>query len=122
MAIMNENKSYVFFREITGAGPLGALGVAVTPRPQWRPIRPSCRSVRRCCCRSIAPEPNGIWVAQDTGGAHQGLQPFRQLLGRGRPGPLIAGGMSARGSALILLPVGTYARLASQYGWPPPQP
>src|SRR3546814_11359941 len=31
-AIMNENKSLVFFRELTGAGPLGAMGVAVRPQ------------------------------------------------------------------------------------------
>ena len=29
--VMNTNKSYVFFREITGEGPLGAEGVALTP-------------------------------------------------------------------------------------------
>jgi membrane-bound lytic murein transglycosylase A len=31
-AIMAENKSYVFFKELTGPGPLGSIGVAVTPR------------------------------------------------------------------------------------------
>ena len=27
--IMNENKSFIFFRELTGAGPLGAMGYPV---------------------------------------------------------------------------------------------
>ena len=30
-ALMRENLSYIFFKELTGAGPLGALEVAVTP-------------------------------------------------------------------------------------------
>src|SRR3546814_17756740 len=30
-ALMNENKSYVFFKELTGDGPIGAMGAAVTP-------------------------------------------------------------------------------------------
>src|SRR3546814_17587410 len=29
-AIMNENKSFIFFREITGPGPIGAMGLPVT--------------------------------------------------------------------------------------------
>jgi membrane-bound lytic murein transglycosylase A len=31
-AIMRENKSYIFFQELTGPGPLGALGLPVTAR------------------------------------------------------------------------------------------
>jgi membrane-bound lytic murein transglycosylase A len=121
-AIMNENKSYVFFREITGPGPIGALGVAVTPEatvaadPTFVPLgAPVLLSLDRA-------EPNGLWVAQDTGGAIKGANRFDSFWGAGDQAALIAGGMSARGSALILLPMGTYARLASQYGWPPPQP
>jgi membrane-bound lytic murein transglycosylase A len=30
-ALMRENRSYIFFRELTGEGPLGAEGVALTP-------------------------------------------------------------------------------------------
>jgi membrane-bound lytic murein transglycosylase A len=30
-ALMRENRSYIFFREIAGEGPLGAEGVALTP-------------------------------------------------------------------------------------------
>jgi membrane-bound lytic murein transglycosylase A len=32
-ALMRENPSYIFFRELTGPGPLGALGLPVTARP-----------------------------------------------------------------------------------------
>jgi membrane-bound lytic murein transglycosylase A len=121
-AIMNENKSYIFFRELTGAGPLGALNVAVTPEttvaadPTFVPLgAPVLLSLDRA-------EPNGIWVAQDTGGAIKGANRFDSFWGAGDRAATLAGGMSARGSALILLPIGTYARLASQYGWPTPQP
>src|SRR6185369_12814963 len=30
-ALMRENLSYIFFRELTGSGPLGSLNVPVTP-------------------------------------------------------------------------------------------
>jgi membrane-bound lytic murein transglycosylase A len=114
VAIMNENKSYVFFRELTGAGPLGALGIPVTPEatvaadPTFVPLgAPVLLSLDRA-------EPNGIWVAQDTGGAIKGSNRFDTFWGAGEQARLIAGGMSARGSALLLLPIGTYARLSSQ--------
>ncbi|WP_443969964.1 murein transglycosylase A [Sphingobium sp. CR28] len=116
-AIMNENKSYIFFKELTGDGPLGALGLPVTPEatvaadPAYVPLgAPVLLSLDRS-------EPNGIWVAQDTGGAIKGSNRFDSFWGAGERARGIAGGMSARGSALILLPIGTYARLASQYGW-----
>lgn len=121
-SLMNQNKSYVFFRELTGPGPIGAMGVAVTPEatvaadPTFVPLgAPVLLSLDRA-------EPNGVWIAQDTGGAIKGANRFDSFWGPGDQAAAIAGGMSARGSALVLLPIGTYARLASQYGWPPPQP
>lgn len=109
--IMNENKSYVFFRELTGAGPLGALGIAVTPRatvaadPKFVPLgAPVLLSVDR-------QEASGVWVAQDTGGAIKGSNRFDTFWGAGQEARTTAGGMSARGSAWLLLPVGTAARL-----------
>jgi membrane-bound lytic murein transglycosylase A len=121
-AIMNENRSYVFFRELTGAGPVGALGVAVTGRasvaadPTYVPLgAPVLLSLDR-------EEPNGLWIAQDTGGAIKGANRFDSFWGAGEEAATIAGGMSARGSALLLLPVGSYARLARFYGWSTPQP
>lgn len=110
-AIMNENKSFVFFRELTGAGPLGAMGVAVTPEatvaadPKFVPLgAPVLLSLDRA-------EPNGIWIAQDTGGAIKGANRFDSFWGAGSRARAIAGGMSARGSALVLLPIGSAARL-----------
>ena len=121
-AVMNENKSFVFFREISGAGPLGALNVPVTGRssvaadPRYVPLgAPVLLSLDRA-------EPNGLWIAQDTGGAIKGANRFDSFWGAGEEARAIAGGMSARGSALLLLPLGTYARLASTNGWTTPNP
>ncbi|HEX7852674.1 MAG TPA: murein transglycosylase A [Sphingobium sp.] len=111
-AIMNENRSYVFFRELTGAGPLGALGIAVTARatvaadPKFVPLgAPVLLSVDRA-------EVSSVWVAQDTGGAIKGSNRFDTFWGAGSEARTIAGGMSTRGSAWLLLPIGTAARLS----------
>jgi membrane-bound lytic murein transglycosylase A len=121
-ALMNENKSYIFFRELTGSGPIGALGVAVTggasvaADPKYVPLgAPVLLSLDRA-------EPGGLWIAQDTGGAIKGANRFDTFWGAGETARSIAGGMSARGTTLLLLPIGTYARLASTHGWPTPNP
>ncbi|WP_017670061.1 murein transglycosylase A [Blastomonas sp. AAP53] len=113
-AIMRENKSFVFFRELTGPGPLGALGYqveagsSVAADPKFIPLgAPVFLSMDRA-------EPNGLWVAQDTGGAIKGANRFDTFWGAGDRARVIAGGMSARGLALILLPRGSFDRLAQQ--------
>ena len=110
-AIMRENKSYIFFQELTGAGPLGALGVAVTPRgsvaadPAYVPLgAPVLLELDRA-------EASGLWIAQDTGGAIRGANRFDTFWGAGEEAARIAGGMQGRGKALVLLPKGTLARL-----------
>lgn len=110
-ALMRQNRSYVFFREITGAGPVGALNVPVTGRttvavdPAFVPLgAPVFLQLDR-------KDASGLWVAQDTGGAIQGANRFDSFWGAGAEARRIAGGMSARGRALILLPKGTLARL-----------
>ena len=110
-AVMNENPSWVFFRELTGPGPLGALGVPVTGRvsvaadPKYVPLgAPVFLSLDRA-------EPNGLWIAQDTGGAIKGANRFDSFWGAGEEARAIAGGMTARGTALLLLPRASIARL-----------
>ncbi|CAN5285793.1 murein transglycosylase A [soil metagenome] len=110
-AIMRENKSWVFFRELQGAGPIGALGVAVTGQttvaadPQFIPLgAPVFLSMDRA-------DATGLWIAQDTGGAIKGANRFDTFWGAGDEARMIAGGMSARGTAFILLPKGVLARL-----------
>lgn len=109
-AIMHENGSYIFFRELTGPGPLGALGLPVTPRgtvaadPHFVPLgAPVFLAVDR-------PEARGLWVAQDTGGAIKGANRFDTFWGAGEEAARIAGGMAARGQSWLLLPAGTLAR------------
>jgi membrane-bound lytic murein transglycosylase A len=118
-AIMRENKSYIFFSELTGPGPLGALGLPVTPRatvaadPKFVPLgAPVVLATDRA-------EANGLWVAQDTGGAIKGANRFDTFWGAGEEAARIAGGMSARGRAYILLPKGTISRLGARGAAPP---
>jgi membrane-bound lytic murein transglycosylase A len=123
-SIMQENKSWVFFRELTGPGPLGAMGLPVTSRatlaadPRFVPLgAPVLLETNR-------PEVNGLWVAQDTGGAIKGANRFDSFWGAEPDAHRIAGGMAARGSAYILLPRGSLARLTrgATDASPPPQP
>jgi membrane-bound lytic murein transglycosylase A len=121
-AIMRENKSYIFFKELTGPGPLGALGRPVTPRatvatdPKFVPLgAPIYLSIDR-------PEANGLWVAQDTGGAIKGANRFDTFWGAGPEAARLAGGMSGRGTAYVLVPKGTLARLIASGSGSPTQP
>ena len=110
-ALMRLNKSWVFFRELTGDGPLGALGVpvrreaSVAADPAFVPLG---APVWLDMDRDIA---DGLWIAQDTGGAIKGANRFDTFWGAGADARQIAGGMSARGRALLLLPKGTIDRL-----------
>ena len=60
------------------------------------------------------PEASGIWVAQDTGGAIKGANRVDTFWGAGSDAKRIAGGMAAKGQALILVPRGTAARAIAQ--------
>jgi membrane-bound lytic murein transglycosylase A len=109
-SLMRENPSYVFFKELTGPGPLGALNVAVVGRssaaadPKFVPLgAPVFLSLDRR-------EASGLWVAQDTGGAIKGANRFDTFWGAGEAARLTAGGMAAKGRALILLPKGVVGR------------
>ena len=109
--IMSENKSFVFFRELKGTGALGAMGypvigdTSIAADPKFVPLgAPVFLSMDRA-------EPNGIWVAQDTGGAIKGSNRFDTFWGTGARARTIAGGMSARGSALLFLPKASVTRL-----------
>jgi membrane-bound lytic murein transglycosylase A len=110
-AIMRENKSYIFFTELTGPGPLGSLGRPVTARvsvaadPRFVPL-----GAPVVLSEMEDPVANGLWVAQDVGGAIRGANRFDTFWGAGAEAARIAGGMSARGRALVLLPRGTLAR------------
>ncbi|WP_340314700.1 murein transglycosylase A [Rhizorhabdus argentea] len=115
-AIMRENKSFVFFRELTGAGPIGAMNVPVTGRvsvaadPAFVPLgAPVVLQLDRT-------EANGLWIAQDTGGAIKGANRFDSFWGAGDDARTIAGGMSGRGRAWLLIPRISAQRLAEGHG------
>jgi len=110
-AVMDQNRSFVFFKLLNGP-PLGALGVPVAPHvsvaadPAFTPLgAPVWLSADRT-------DAAGLWVAQDTGGAIKGANRFDTFWGAGDDAARIAGGMSARGLAYLLLPVGTVERLS----------
>jgi membrane-bound lytic murein transglycosylase A len=113
-ALMRENPSYIFFRELTGPGPLGAINVPVVAQatvaadPKFVPLgAPIFLTADRR-------DATGLWVAQDTGGAIKGANRFDTFWGAGKAAEVTAGGMSAKGSALILLPRGVAARAATR--------
>jgi membrane-bound lytic murein transglycosylase A len=112
---MRENLSYVFFKELTGAGPPGALNVPVTARatvaadPNYVPLGGPV-FIHDADRREV----DGLWVAQDVGGAIKGPNRFDTFWGSGPEAAAIAGGMSANGAALILVPKGVAARALPQ--------
>jgi membrane-bound lytic murein transglycosylase A len=114
-ALMRENLSYVFLKELAGPGPLGALGVPVTPHttvaadPNYVPL-----GAPIFLHKADRHEVDGLWVAQDTGGAIKGPNRFDTFWGAGPEAVAIAGGMSASGEALILLPKGAVGRALAQ--------
>jgi len=113
-AMMRQNESWVFFRELTGDGPIGALGVpvrresSVAADPRFVPLgAPVWLDLDR-------KEAGGLWIAQDTGGAIKGANRFDTFWGAGADARRIAGGMQGQGEALLLLPRGTLQRLGRQ--------
>jgi membrane-bound lytic murein transglycosylase A len=110
-ALMRENLSKIFFRELTGPGPLGALNLPVTPHatvaadPLFVPLgAPVWLDIEG----EVA---DGLWVAQDTGGAIKGANRFDTFWGAGPEARRISGGLAARGDALLLLPRPSVDRL-----------
>lgn len=113
-ALMRENLSWVFFQENRGDGPLGSLNVpvrtgnSVATDPNYIPLgAPIWLDVEH----NVA---DGLWIAQDTGGAIKGVNRFDTFWGNGPEARTIAGGMSSRGNALLLLPKGVLARLTGR--------
>jgi membrane-bound lytic murein transglycosylase A len=113
-ALLRENQSYIFFKASTGPGPLGSLNAPLTPHgtvaadPKFVPLgAPVFLTMDR-------PEPNGLWVAQDVGGAIKGSNRFDTFWGGGSEAETLAGGMAAKGQAFVLLPKGVAARALAQ--------
>lgn len=108
VALMQMNKSYVFFRKLDGEGPLGGEGLALSPG----------RSL--AIDRSLLPYGVPIWldaqnpaqdgriqrlmVAQDTGGAIRGAVRGDVFWGFGDQAEHMAGLMKSKGRYWLLLP------------------
>lgn len=108
--VMDRNRSYVFFREVPGEGPIGTQGVPLTPgrslavdrrflplgAPLWiDTVDPldTARPLRR------------LAVAQDTGGAIRGAVRGDLFWGAGLDAEERAGRMKSPGRYYVLLPV-----------------
>ncbi|MGA1856663.1 murein transglycosylase A [Azospirillum sp. 11R-A] len=108
-AVMNVNPSYVFFQTLTGDGPNGAQGVALTPGrslavdskfmpygvPVWLDAEDPVDAGQRL---------QRLLVAQDTGGAIRGPVRGDVFWGHGAEAEHRAGLMKSRGSYVLLLP------------------
>lgn len=108
-ALLGQNPRYIFFRKISGAGPIGAQGVPLTPRrslavdpkfiplgaPLWLDTKwpgPGDRRLRR------------LMIAQDAGSAIKGPIRGDFFWGYGKSALAEAGRMKSRGRYFILLP------------------
>jgi membrane-bound lytic murein transglycosylase A len=118
--IINQNKSFVFFRKLNLDGALGSQGVALTPGyslavdRQWIPMgAPLWLSTSRP--DTANPDVNKpmqrLMVAQDTGGAIKGKIRGDVYWGGGERATLIAGHMKNPGHYWLLLPRHAVSRI-----------
>lgn len=120
--IINQNKSFVFFRKLSLDGALGSQGVTLTPGyslaidRNWIPMgAPLWLSTTRP--DSTNPDVNKpmqrLMIAQDTGGAIRGKVRGDVFWGGGDKATLIAGHMKNEGHYWLLLPRHVVSRLNS---------
>ncbi|HAT6976742.1 TPA: hypothetical protein F8R96_15070 [Legionella pneumophila] len=119
--IINQNKSFVFFRKLSLEAALGSQGVALTPGyslaidKQWIPMgAPLWLNTTRPDIKN--PDVNKpmqrLMIAQDTGGAIRGKVRGDVFWGGGDKATLIAGHMKNEGHYWLLLPAHALSRLA----------
>lgn len=116
--LLDENPSFVFFRELpnTGGGPIGALGVPLTPQRSLAVDRrtvPLGAPLWLATTHPTSARPlNRLMVAQDTGGAIRGPVRGDYFWGFGDEAGAEAGRMRHPGKMWVLMP----------RGWLPPAP
>ncbi len=124
-SVINQNKSFVFFRKLNLDGALGSQGVTLTPGyslavdRQWIPMgAPLWLSTTRPDSKN--PELNKpmqrLMIAQDTGGAIKGKVRGDVFWGGGERATLIAGHMKNLGHYWMLLPRHTLSRIEKNTG------
>lgn len=108
--LLNHNASYVFFRELPGElpGPIGALGVPLTPRRSLavdQRIVPLGAPVYISTTFPLTDQPlNRLMLAQDTGGAIRGAVRADFFWGFGEDAAREAGRMKQALRMWVLLP------------------
>jgi membrane-bound lytic murein transglycosylase A len=118
-ALMRMNARYIFFREIPGDGPLGALGVALTPGrslaidPDLLPLgAPLWLDTTYPAGTPEAGQPlQRLVVAQDSGGAIKGAVRGDLYWGSGEAALRYAGPMKQPGHYYLLLPKAVAERM-----------
>lgn len=112
-ALMQLNASYVFFRELRGPGPVGSEGVALTPRRSLAVDRryiplgtPVWFAGEVPAMESGSESWQRLFMAQDTGGAIQGVVRGDVFWGFGDEAENRAGRMKHQGRLWVLLPRG----------------
>lgn len=118
--VINQNKSFVFFRKLTLEAALGSQGVALTPGyslaidKQWIPMGvPLWLSTTRpdSSNPTVSKPMQRLMIAQDTGGAIKGKVRGDVFWGGGDKATLIAGHMKNEGHYWLLLPRHAVKRL-----------
>jgi len=112
-AVMNQNPSYVFFRALDGAGPLGAQGVALIPgrslavdSKHWAYGLPVFVDGARPTVDGTGEVPfRRLMIAQDTGGAIRGVVRGDVFWGPGQEAEAIAGRMRHQARWYVLVPL-----------------
>ena len=111
-AVMNQNPSFVFFRELTGTnpdeGPPGAMGAQLTPGRSLAVDRAFLPLGAPVFIDTTDPLDGTPWrhlaVAQDVGGAIKGAVRADIFFGWGTDAEARAGKMRGKGRAFVLLP------------------
>ncbi|HEX6440752.1 MAG TPA: MltA domain-containing protein [Stellaceae bacterium] len=115
-ALRRENPSYVFFREISGDGPLGAQRVPLTAGRSLAVDRAFIPFGAPIWLEAQERFSNGAYrrlvIAQDTGGAIRGPVRGDLFWGHGKEAADGAGAMNARGRYYLLLPRSLATRLS----------
>ena len=121
-AVMATNPSFVFFRELEGEGPVGTMGVALTPGRSLAVDRAFLPLGAPVWLDGLAPSADGsgdralrrLLVAQDTGGAIKGPVRGDVFWGHGPDAEEIAGHMKHEGRLWLMLPRAVVERLATE--------
>ncbi len=107
--LMNQNKSYIFFRDIGPDGPIGAENIALTPLRSLAIDKSMWSYGLPFYVDADAPEGTGprlqrLMIGQDTGGAIKGAIRGDVFWGYGAEAAHTAGVMKSRGNLWVLLP------------------